>query len=403
MKSDRIVIVGAGQAGARAAEALRANGHVGAVTVLGAEAHLPYERPQLSKDILLGEGEVPIRFIRDAAAWAALGIDLVTGAAVAECDPQRRVVRLADGRVHSYDRLVLATGTVARRLPGCETGTAPVRYLRTIADARAIRQGLVRDARVVIVGGGVIGLEVAAAAVVAGCRVTIVEAAPTLLSRAFPTAASAFLLRRHRAAGVEFVLGAEPASADADAVVLGDGHRLAADMIVVGIGAQPSSELACAMGLDAVHGIRVDAFGQTDQEGVFAVGDVTQQWHPHVRRWARVETWANAQNQAIAAAKSLAGVPTAYADPPWFWTDQYADNLQIVGDMAAGDVVARGDVASDAFALIAIDDGIVRGALTVNRRADMAVFRRLAAGGVRLVTGNVEDPSFDLRKTLLAA
>jgi len=393
----RILIVGAGQAGARAAETVRAAGHRGEITLIGEEPHLPYERPQLSKDVLLGQNPTVVP-IRDESYWKSLDIVLHVGAKAVECDPQRREVRLADGRLFAYDQLLLTTGTAARRLPSLEGGAVPVLYLRTMEDAFALKQVLRPGVNLVIVGGGVIGLEVAAAASVAGCAVTILEAAATLLSRAFPKAASEFLLRRHRAAGVEFIFEASPQSIENGAVVLTNGKRVPADIILVGIGAEPLTDLAQGMGLDAALGIKVDGFGRTEIPEVFAAGDVALQWDPLRSRWARVETWANAQNQAIAVAKTIVGQMTEYNDPPWFWTDQYETNLQVVGDMGVGDVIVRGDPQSDRFTLLAIDEQIVRGALTVNRRPDMAALRKLVASGRSVDRANIENPAFDLRK-----
>ncbi|MCG5236590.1 FAD-dependent oxidoreductase [Xanthobacter oligotrophicus] len=397
--SDRIVIVGAGQAGARAAEALRTAGHKGAITLVGDEPHLPYERPQLSKEVLLApKGEVA--FVKTAEAWHDLGVELCSGVRVAECDVERRTATLESGRTLIYDKLLLATGTSARRLPALETGQVPVRYLRTIDDAMALRTHLAPGAAVVLVGGGVIGLEVAAAAVAAGASATVIEAGHSLLVRALPTVASDFLLRRHRVAGVEFRFGVTVSSVEDGVLLLSDGARISASVVVVGVGADPHAGLAAQMGLAGEGGIEVDPFGRTSAEGVFAAGDITLQRCPRTSRWRRVETWANAQNQAIAVARTMAGVPTAYTDPTWFWSDQYDVNLQVVGELGVGDLVARGDVGADRFTLVALDEGIVRGAVTVNRRPDMAALRKLVASGVRVDRANIENPSFDLRKAL---
>jgi NADPH-dependent 2,4-dienoyl-CoA reductase/sulfur reductase-like enzyme len=398
--ADRILIVGAGQAGARAAEALRATGHTGDITLLGEEPHIPYERPQLSKEILLKQGAVV--HIKDEAYWQTLSVNLHIGAKAVECDIEGREMRLADGRVLPYDRLLLTTGTTARRLPKLEVGGIPIHYLRTIEDAFALKRALVPSAKLVIVGGGVIGLEAAAAATVAGCTVTVIETATSLLSRALPKAASEFLLRRHRAAGVNFIFESSPERIEDGLLILTNGKRVDADLILVGIGAEPLTHLAQQMGLDATLGIKIDAFGQTEAPDVFAAGDVALQRDQLRNRWVRVETWANAQNQAIAVAKNMAGQRTEYNDPAWFWTDQYDTNLQVVGDMGFGDLVVRGDPQSDKFTLLALDEQIVRGAVTVNRRPEMAALRRLVALGKPADRASLENPSFDLRKALVS-
>jgi NADPH-dependent 2,4-dienoyl-CoA reductase/sulfur reductase-like enzyme len=397
--NDRIVIVGAGQAGARAAEALRGAGHAGSIVLIGEEPTLPYERPQLSKEFLL-RPEAEVALIRDAVAWSALDVQLHIGAGVAECELERRRVSLADGRAYAFDRLLLTTGTRARRLPDLEEGALPVRTLRTVEDAIWLRKAFVPGASVVMIGGGVIGLETAAAAIAAGCAVTVLEAAPTLLSRALPRAAAAFLLRRHQGEGVAFRFGVVAERVEQDGVVLSDGSRVAADLVVVGVGAEPNVELAAQIGLDAVGGVKVDAYGRTEAPGVFAAGDVASQWNEQRKCWARVETWANAQNQAIAVGRTLAGDAAPYLDPPWFWSDQYDANLQVVGDMAMGDLVARGDVLGDRFTLIALDGEIVRGAVTINRRPDMAALRKLVALSRPIARAELENTAFDLRKAV---
>ncbi len=394
---DRIVIVGAGQAGARAAEALRTAGYKGSIALVGDEIHLPYERPQLSKEVLL-KPEEPVVLVKTAEAWREIGVDVYVGAKAEAVDVEHRIVRLSDGRELQYDKLLLATGTVARHLPVLEAGPVPVRYLRTIEDAVSLREALIPGAHVVLIGGGVIGLEVAAAAVAAGASVTVIEAGKTLLARALPGVASDFLLQRHRAAGVDFRFGVTVSAVEDGGLVLSDGSRVPASVVVVGIGAEPQTALAVQMGLDGPDGIKVDACGRTPLDGVFAAGDVTLQHCSRTGRWRRVETWANAQNQAIAAAKTMAGIETPYDDPPWFWSDQYDVNLQVVGDMGAGDLISRGDLASDRFTLVAVEDGVVRGGVTVNRRPDMAALRKLVASGHRVARDDLENPKIDLRK-----
>jgi p-cumate 2,3-dioxygenase ferredoxin reductase component len=397
---ERIVIVGAGQAGARTAEAMRGAGHVGVITLLGEEPHLPYERPQLSKDMLL-RPNAQVAPIKTAEAWSSLGVELHLGAKAIQCDLADSRVALADGRAFAFDRLVIATGVRPRQLATQKQNTPPLLYLRTMEDAAAAKEAFAPGKHIVMIGGGVIGLETAAAANAAGCDVTVVEIGQTLLARALPGLAAAFLLRRHRRAGVDFVFGVGVERLESEAVILTSGKRLAADLVVVGIGAEPNFELAERMGLDARDGICVDAFGATQAPGVYAAGDVTAQWNPRCQSWSRIETWANAQNQAIALGKTLAGQPTAYADPVWFWTDQYEANVQIVGDMSCGDILARGDIESESFTLLNMDEGIVRGAVTINRRPDMAALRKLVARAKPMNASDLENPAFDLRKAVV--
>jgi NADPH-dependent 2,4-dienoyl-CoA reductase/sulfur reductase-like enzyme len=261
-----------------------------------------------------------------------------------------------------------------------------------------LRAAFKPGARIVVIGGGVIGLETAAAAVAAECQVVVIEAAPSLMARALPKVASDFLLRRHQAAGVSFRFGLQAIGVEDGAVLFTDGSRQAADALVIGVGAVPNVALAEKLGLDAAEGVRVDALGRTDAENVFAAGDVASQWDALRNRWRRVETWANAQNQAIAAAKTMAGLDAPYQEPVWFWTDQYDVNLQVVGDMEAGDLVCRGDPGGDRFTLLALEGGIVRGGLTINRRPDMAALRKLVARASPVDRESLENPSVDLRK-----
>lgn len=395
---DRVAIVGAGQAGARAAEALRAGGHLGQIFLIGEEPHAPYERPQLSKEILLDAAATPAT-IKDRVGWAALGVDLRTGSRVAGCDLNARTLELEEGGKFAFDRLVLATGVAPRMAGALEGSGVPVRTLRTIEDALLLRGVFRPGARIVLIGGGVIGLETAAAAAKVGCSVTVVEAATTLLSRALPPVVASFLQRRHEAEGVAFLFGVVGIAVEAGALVLSDGSRLPADCIVVGIGGEPRVSLAEQVGLDCAEGIRVDAYGRTDAPGVFAVGDVASQWNEQRGRWGRVETWANAQNQAIAVARSMVGQDVPYCDAPWFWTDQYDVNIQVAGELIGADLVVRGDIASGRFSVLGLQDGVLCGAITVNNRKDMAVLRKLATR--RVNRADLENPSFDLRKALV--
>jgi len=323
----RVVIVGAGQAGARAAEALRAAGHCGPITMIGEEEHLPYERPQLSKAILTDLQASPA-FIRTSEAWSDLDISLCTSSRAVAADIGRRRIGLADGREVAFDRLLLATGTRPRRLPVLENTALPVGYLRCMNDALALRQALEPGRNVVLVGGGVIGLEVASAAVTRGCNVTVLEKASTLLPQIGSPALSRYAQRLHTSKGVRIIHSAAINRANSGGLELDDGRLVAADMALVGVGVEPTAELAHELGLQVDQGIKVTPNGATALDGIFAAGDVAEQWSRCHDRWMRVENWANAQNQAIAIAKNMAGTETPYDAPPWFWSDQYGVNCQ---------------------------------------------------------------------------
>jgi p-cumate 2,3-dioxygenase ferredoxin reductase subunit len=395
----RVVIVGAGQAGGRAAEALRAAGHVGPITLIGEEAHLPYERPQLSKSILLDREPNPA-FIRTQNDWAELDVTLSTSSRVVAADIDRREIGLANGRAFAFDQLLLATGTHPRRMPEVESGALPVSYLRCMDDALALRRALQPGKNVVLVGGGVIGLEVASAAVARGCNVVVLEKAATLLPQAGSPALSRFAQELHIAKGAKIMCGVSVKRATVGAIELEDGTLIPADMVLVGIGVEASVDLAHQLGLTTLHGIKVDTSGATAIDGVHAAGDVAEQWSRCHDRWMRLENWANAQNQAIATAKNMAGEATAYEAPPWFWSDQYDSNIQIVGHPGGGEEIVRGDVAGGRFTTLSIRDNEVVGGIAVNSARDMSVLRRLVASRKAVCRSDLENPNFELKRSL---
>lgn len=398
---ESIVIAGAGQAGGRAAEALRAAGYAGAITLVGAEQHAPYERPQLSKEFLAAP-DVAATSIRPRDSWLSeLGIELVTATELVAADHERRIVAARAGREFRFDRLLIATGTQAREL-AMLAGDPRVHTLRTIDDAARLRSFLHEQARVVIVGGGVIGLEAAAAAAKLHCGVTVIESQGHLLARAFPKLVSDVVEARHRSAGVCFRFGVTVAQATPQGVRLSDATELAADVILVGIGVDPVLSLPHALGLDAPGGIAVNDRGETEISGIFAAGDVALQWSPWHGRRMRIETWANAQNQAIATARNMLCADKAYIDPPWFWSDQYDLNIQVVGDLTDTETVVRGTVDSGRFAVAGLHDGELVGAVAVNAAKDMAMFRRLVAARRKLSQQDLASPAFDLRRALAA-
>jgi p-cumate 2,3-dioxygenase ferredoxin reductase subunit len=399
LSKTRVVIVGAGQAGGRAAEALRAAGHTGPITLIGEEAHLPYERPQLSKAILLDSEPNPA-FIRNSNDWVELDVALSTSSSAVAADLDRREIGLRDGKMFAFDQLLLATGTRPRRMPELESGPVPVNYLRCMDDALALRSALQPGKNVVLVGGGVIGLEVASAAIARGCHVTVIEKAANVLSQIGSAVLSRYAENLHTAKGVRFLCGAAVKRAIAGGIELDDGTIVPADMVLVGIGVEASADIAKQLGLVSPHGIKVNTSGATDIDGIHAAGDVAEQWSRCHGRWMRLENWANAQNQAIATAKNMAGEATVYEAPPWFWTDQYDANIQIVGHPGGGDEIVRGDVAGGRFTTLSIRDGEVVGGIAVNAARDMSVLRRLVASRKTVRRDDLENPNFELKRSL---
>ena len=397
---ENIVIAGAGQAGGRAAEALRARGFQGAITVLGEESHPPYERPQLSKAMLYAP-DTPVTYIKQAKDWGdLLGIRLETGAAVTDCDTDRRTVSTADGRSFTFDRLLVATGTRPRRLAALEHSEVDIQYLRSVEDALRFRKSIHDKSRIVIVGGGVIGLEAACAAAKNGCRVTVIESEQRLLARAFPAVVSDLVAAKHRSHGVEFMFGMTVSGSTPDRVKLSNGAEIPADLVLIGIGVEPVATVAEHLGLPSSGGIAVDACGRTKAPDVFCAGDAALQWSRCHGRAIRVETWANAQNQAISVASNMIGEAREYIDPPWFWTDQYDLNIQVAGDMLDSDHIVRGNTDSGKFAVVAMRGAEIVGALSVNAAKEMALLRRVIAANAKPSRADLESPAYDLRTAL---
>ncbi|RQR60247.1 pyridine nucleotide-disulfide oxidoreductase [Burkholderia sp. Bp9125] len=352
MANERVMaIVGAGHVGGRAAQTLRDAGWGGRIALIGAEPHLPYERPPLSKGVLTGVRTAAQCGLREPDAWRADGIEHVV-ATVVRIDPQARDVMLSDGRVIGYEALLLATGGRARRLalPGADLDG--VVALRTLDDAARLGARLLPDARVVLVGGGFIGLEVAASACRRGCRVTVLEAAPRVLGRAVPEALAARVHALHAQHGVRICVNRAPAAIartarGALAVTLDDGGTLDADTVVVGIGIEPADELARDAGLAVARGIVVNARLETSVPGIYAAGDVAVFPSALSGRPLRQETWHGAETQARVAARNMLGAAEAYRDLPWFWSDQYDGQLQVAGEPALGVHEAVRRVADD--------------------------------------------------------
>ncbi len=397
----RAVIVGAGQAGATTADALRRFGFEGSITLLGDELLPPYERPPLSKDILLGRMAAEQTYMFAADHWANIGVTLELGARVEAIDRGTSSVLLSDGRRISYDDLVIATGVRARRLsiPGHDSDR--LHYLRTHADAERLKASIVAGTRVVIVGAGFIGLEVAASARALGAEVEVIEAANRPLARLLPPSFSAWMTELHRSRDVRVRCGREldairPTDAGIE-LILSDGTILQADLAVIGIGAVPNTELAEATGLDCRDGIVVDAECRSSDPHVFAVGDVARHTDPLFEREWRLESWRNALTQAEKAASVICGVTVAPHEAPWFWTDQYGRNIQIAGvpDERLR-LVERGDPASGSYMAFFLRDAVIRGAIAVDAGRDMRIVRDLIRKQSAVDAKTLADPGVRL-------
>ena len=371
----RVVIVGGGLAGAKTAEALRERGFDGEVTLLAAESLLPYERPPMSKDYLAGESAFEQAVVHPEDWYRENRVDLRLGTRVVSVDVDAHEVSLAGGGTVGYDKLVLATGAVPRRLDVPGADAAGVHTLRTREDSDAIRATFGSGRRLVVLGGGWIGLEVAAAARGAGTQVTVVEVADApLLGVLGPEVAQVFA-DLHRAHGVDLRVGTRPvAVTEHDGHVTGvrleDGETLAADAVVAGVGVAPETALARDAGLAVGDGVLVDASLRTSDPDVYAVGDIADHDHPVLGHRVRVEHWATALNQPATAAAALLGHDARYTELPYFFSDQYDLGMEYSGHAPKGSsarVVVRGDLASREFVAFWLDDSSrILAAMNVN-------------------------------------
>jgi 3-phenylpropionate/trans-cinnamate dioxygenase ferredoxin reductase subunit len=390
-----MVIVGAGQTGGRAALTLREQGYDGRIVLLGAEASPPYERPPLSKAYLTGERAVDDFTFAKAAALDAAGIEFRADCAALAIDRASRSVRLADGEEVGYAKLLLATGREPRRLPLDDAVAERVLYLRDLVDADRLRHALRPGARIAIVGGGFIGLEVASSAAAVGCRPIVIELAPRLLSRMVPAAIAAFVHARHAAAEVEILLEARlqeiALAGEGFALALADGGIIEADAVLIGIGAVPRTTLAEAAGLAVDGGIVVDATLATADPDIFAAGDACAFPHPMAPGLMRLECWKNADAQGALAAKNMLGAGEICADVPWFWSDQYELTFQMAGAPEQGERTVERDVGAEALMLFHLDrDGRLVG---VSGVGPPALARDLRIGQLMIERGLAPDPA----------
>jgi len=402
MSKQRYVVIGAGHAGGRAVEAMRMAGFEGEIVLVGAEPHLPYERPPLSKEVLQAKPEYAFPFIRPQEYYDEHNIELRLGVAATGVAPADNTVALADGETLSYDKLLLTTGGSVRKLSLPGSDSAQVRYLRTLEDGTAIESALAEDKNLVVIGGGFIGLEVAASARQRGCNVTVLEIADRLMGRGVPPVVSDYFLALHQSNGVNIRLktGVERIE-DGDAgvsVITSSGDTLSADLIVIGVGIIPETALAEKAGLKIDNGIVVDEFCRTSDPLIYAAGDVTNHYNPFVGRHIRLEAWQCAQNMAIAAAKIMCGDETPYGEVPWMWSDQYDTNLQVAGMPDSwDDIVSRGDAASGNFIGFVLNEGLISGAISINQPRDLRLARRMMDAAKTYSAEELADESISMR------
>jgi 3-phenylpropionate/trans-cinnamate dioxygenase ferredoxin reductase component len=396
-----IVIVGGGQASAVASRTLRRRGFDGRITIIGDEFERPYQRPPLSKEYLT-KGDDNGLYLLDEEWAAAKDVEVRTGVRATKVSAADRSVLLEDGSSVPADQVLLATGGSPRRFPDVRGDR--IRYLRSKADADALRELLGPGARVIVIGAGFIGAEVASSAHELGSEVTLIEAAPAPLHLALGERLGGACARMHREAGVDLrtsVLVKGVHQRGEEVVVETSDGDIVGDVVVAGIGIVPNDEIARTSGITVDNGIVVDEYCRTSMENVFAAGDVANHYHPLFKQHMRVEHFDNANKQAAAAANNMLGRETVFDDPHWFWSDQYGHNLQYVGHAdLSDDLVVRGDLEDPEWSAFFVRDGVVRAAFAIDRAEDIMVARELITAQVAVPVDVLADSEADLTEMM---
>lgn len=405
---DQIVIIGAGQAAVQAIDTLRRKGFTGKLAVVGDEPWLPYQRPPLSKKYLAGALERDRLMIRPTQFYTDHSVQTHLGRRVEEIGRSEQRLRLDDGSTLVYDALLLATGSRPRKLVAPGADLAGVHFLRTITDVERIRADFGPGRRLVIVGGGYIGLEVAATARELGLDVTVLEMADRVMNRVTCSEVSAFYQKEHARHGVRIIcnakvraLAGDPHSHRVRAVLTEDGVEHPADVVIVGVGVLPADELALAAGIECSNGINVDEHCRTSDPRIYAAGDCTHHPNLHYGRHLRLESVDNAFEQATTAALNLLGTPTVHDKVPWFWSDQYDLKMIIVGICQAHDtVVTRGNPSSRSFSTCYLRNGEMIAIDSVNSPKDQMAARKIIAARGRPNLDKLADASIPLKDTV---
>jgi 3-phenylpropionate/trans-cinnamate dioxygenase ferredoxin reductase subunit len=404
MKSeDRIIVIGAGHGGVQVTASLRDEGFKGAITLVSAEQHAPYQRPPLSKAFLKDLANPADLALRGAAFYQERKIDLLLGELASEVDRSKQAVKLSSGRVIEYSHLILAMGAKPRPslFPGTELEGVSV--LRNLADAIRLRHLLGEARSIVVIGAGFIGLEFAATAASKGCNVQVIEASSRAMGRAVSETVSNFYAKAHRSFGVRLHFETEAAailgvSGRVNGVQLSSGDVLPADLVLIGIGVLADDDLAKDAGLSVRNGVVVDAGMTTSQSSISAIGDCTLHPNAYAGRHIRLESVQNALDQARVVARKLAGKPAQYDALPWFWSDQADLKLQIAGLNDGCDTfVTRGDIGQRNFSVFGFAGGRLKVVESVNRAGDHMMARQLIAKAIPLTPNEAANPNVDLR------
>jgi 3-phenylpropionate/trans-cinnamate dioxygenase ferredoxin reductase subunit len=402
--SETFVIVGAGLAGGRTAEALRDQGFGGRIVLLGAEPHRPYERPPLSKGYLMGSAERDTVFVHPYDWYSDNDVELRSDCVVTGIDRKAHVVTSADAQAVDYDKLLIATGATPRRLPIAGADADGVHYLRSLDDSETLRARLSAISNLVIIGAGWIGLEVAAAARHAGVAVTVLETAELPLLRVLGPEIAEVFASLHREHGVNLRFKTltstiTTSGGKVTGVELHDGTSLAADAVLVAVGVEPNVQLAAEAGLKVDNGIVTDASLRTEDENIFAAGDVANAWHPLLGRHIRVEHWANALNQPATAAAAMLGRDATYSRLPYFYSDQYDLGMEYVGHVEPDgydQVVVRGDLGGREFIAFWLTDNRVLAGMNVNIWDVTEPIKALINSGAQVDVAKLADPNTPL-------
>lgn len=399
------MIVGAGHGGANAAALLRQSGYDGQVVLIGDEPELPYDRPPLSKDYLIGKVERDEISLFPEDFYQEQGVTIRTAERVVAVDPAAGCVVLDPGETIYYDQLILATGAAARTLPVPGNDLTGIHTLRTAADARAVRSIMRPGVRIAIVGGGYIGLEVAASAALRGAQATVLERESRILARVASPTLSEFLTRHHSAQGVSVRHSVHIAAFEGDAagrvvvVRLSDGEAIPCDAVLVGVGAVPRDELAVAAGLRCDNGVLVDPNARTSVPSIYAIGDVTRRPLHYRDGSFRLESIPSALEQARRAVAAILGAPEPRPEIPWFWSDQFDLKLQIAGLLDDAErTVVRGDPSAPKFAVFHLKGARIRAVEAVNSPGEFMMGRRLMERAIDIDPGRLADESVPLRQ-----
>lgn len=412
--NENLVIVGTGLAGVEVAFGLRAGGWKGNIWLVGDAAVIPHHLPPLSKTYLAGKATPESLYLRTPDAYAAQNIQLLSGKQITAINRNLRQVSLSDGQVLDYDRLVLATGGRPRLLPvanGAAGKADNYRYLRTLEDAECIRQQLIPGNRLVVIGGGYVGLEVAATAIKAGMQVTLLDTTDRVLARVTAPPVSAFYERLHREAGVDIRTGMQVCGFEMStdqqkvtAVLCEDGTRLPADLVVAGIGLIPNCELASAAGLQVDNGIVVNEQMQTSDPSIMAVGDCARFHSQIYGRWVRIESVPNALEQARKVAAIVCGKPPRSEAAPWFWSDQYEIGLKMVGLSEGYDrIIIRGSMEQPDFSVFYLQGDRVLAVDAVNRPVEFNLSKQIITDRLPVEPNLLDDESVSLKEIIAAA